>query len=296
MNTKGELSNVQLPAMPQVVAKIMEIDESNIKISSDQLQSLVSVDPVLTSKILKLANSAFYARSGGVKSLSNAITLLGFKTIKSLTLLVSSVSVFASSDSYTEVKKELWMRSVLRALLARSIAEKVGRKKEMEETFMAGLLKEIGQTVLFNHDPSKYEKAFKESNNGLDLTRLHNLEKDAFGYTSPQVSGSVMRSWKFPEMFVNVGQIFSLDRNLIKLEAGVSGQIVVMADALLLLNELTELSEISPELKKSYSDCFAQCAKDIGLGEEAQTYFFNDMKADIEKDTFYTFCSEMFEK
>lgn len=296
MNTKNELSNVQLPAMPQVVAKIMEIDESNIKISSDQLQTLVSVDPVLTSKILKLANSAFYARSGGVKDLSSAITLLGFKTIKSLTLLVSSVSVFAASGSHTEVKKELWMRSVLRALLSRSIAEKIGRKREMEETFMAGLLKEIGQTVLFNHDPQKYEKAFKESNYGLDLTRLHNLEKDAFGYTSPQVSGSIMRSWKFPEMFVNVGQIFSLDRNLIKLEAGVSGQIVVMADVLLLINQLTELTEMPPELKNKYTRCFSECANDIGLKQEDQSYFSSGMKEDIQKDTFYTFCSEMFEK
>lgn len=293
---KNELANIQLPAMPQVVGKIIEIDESNIKVSSDQLQKLISVDPVLTSKILKLANSAFYARSGGVKSLTNAITLLGFKTIKSLTLLVTSVSVFTGSSSQAKIKKELWMRSVLRALIARNIAERLNKKKEMEEIFMAGLLKEIGQTVLYNHAPEKYEQAFNNSDYGLDLTKLHNLEKESFGYTSPQVSGSVMRSWKFPDLLVNVGQIYGLDRNLIRLEAQDIGQIVVMADAVILLNNLTELAEAPTALKNKYSACFNQCGRDVKLSSADSQHFFKGLKEEIEKDSFYSFCSEMFEK
>lgn len=294
-NTR-DITSVQLPAMPQVVAKIMEIDESNIKVSSDQLQRLVSVDPVLTSKILKLANSAFYARSGGVKSLSAAITLLGFKTIKSLTLLVSSVSVFSGKSTLSDVKKELWIRSVLRALIARMIAEKLGRKSEMEEVFMAALLKEIGQTILYNHDAARYKQVFQDSNFAFDLAKLHNLEKETFGYTSPQVSGSIMRTWKFPDIFINVGQIFSLDMNLVKLESGTTGQIVMMAEAILLLNKFTNIADVSEHTFKNYQNFFEQCAQDLGLDEAKKNYFFDGVKADIEKDTFYSFCAEMFDK
>jgi len=110
---KTDFKSTDLPPMPQVVSKIIQIDENNIDVSADQIQTIIAVDPALTSKILKIANSAFYARTSKVSNLSQAVTLLGFKTIKSLTLLVSTKDIFPAVTSRSDVQRELWMRSVL---------------------------------------------------------------------------------------------------------------------------------------------------------------------------------------
>ena len=171
----NDFKTTDLPPMPQVVAKIIQIDENNINVSSDQIQSLIAVDPALTSKILKIANSAFYARASKVSNLSQAVTLLGFRTIKSLTLLVSSKDMFPAQKGTMVVQKELWMRSVLGALIGKLIAEKVELKDSLEEVFMAALLQNIGQLILHNKFPRQYSDIFLRAEHGVEIELLHHL-------------------------------------------------------------------------------------------------------------------------
>ena len=84
-----------LPVVPDVAAKILSIAEDKIEISFKELENIIIVDPGLSAKILKVANSALYARQKEIKTLQMAITLLGFKNIKSLVMLVSASNVFA---------------------------------------------------------------------------------------------------------------------------------------------------------------------------------------------------------
>ena len=74
----------QLPVIPEVATKIMGIAEDGSEISFQELENIIKVDPGLTTKILRVANSAMYARQREIKNLQMAITLLGLKNIKSL--------------------------------------------------------------------------------------------------------------------------------------------------------------------------------------------------------------------
>jgi hypothetical protein len=83
-----------IPVMPEVAAKVARLTEDRLEISFRELETIIKTDPGLTAKILKIANSALYARQREIKSLQMAITLLGFKNIKSLVLLITASGFF----------------------------------------------------------------------------------------------------------------------------------------------------------------------------------------------------------
>ena len=78
------------PIIPDVASKIMAIADDNFDISFRELEEIIMIDPMLTARILKVANSALYARQSEIGNLQVAIGLLGFKNIKSLVLLITA--------------------------------------------------------------------------------------------------------------------------------------------------------------------------------------------------------------
>ena len=89
------LANIRdLPVMPEVASKILGLGRGAGEISFTQLEEIIKVDVGLTAKILKIANSALYARQREIRDLRTAITMLGFKNIKTLVLLVTASGLF----------------------------------------------------------------------------------------------------------------------------------------------------------------------------------------------------------
>jgi CheY-like chemotaxis protein len=84
------LANLVIPPLPAVAIKVTTFDTSNPSGGSEELEKIISPDKSITTDIMKIANSAFYGRSGKVHSLKDAITLLGMKTVKNLVLLQSN--------------------------------------------------------------------------------------------------------------------------------------------------------------------------------------------------------------
>jgi len=190
-----------LPVMPEVAAKVLNFTESKTEMSFKQLESIIKVDPGLTVKILKIANSALYARQREIKSLQMAITLLGFKNIKSLVLLITASSLFPrirSSGFYAAY----WKHSILSAFLSRSIAARCGRNDMAEDAFIGGLLHDIGQAILFNASPEEYAKALEAERLGALL--LETIEEQMFGTTHKEIGGALLGKWNFPQLYADV--------------------------------------------------------------------------------------------
>ena len=122
-----------LPVMPEVAAKILSMAEHNLDISFKELEEIIRVDPGLTAKILKIANSALYARQREIKSLQMAITLLGFKNIKSLVMLITASNTFTKYKK-TSFYQYFWKSSILSSFFAKHITLRCGRKGLAEET------------------------------------------------------------------------------------------------------------------------------------------------------------------
>jgi HD-like signal output (HDOD) protein len=189
-----------LPIMPEVAAKVVAASGGGLDMSFKDLESIIKVDPGLTAKILKIANSALYARQREIKSLQTAITLLGFKNIKNLVLLVSASRMFPRLRA-SAFHSTYWKRSILSAFLSKSLAVRCGRGDAAEELFLCGLLHDIGQAVLFNGSPEEYEQVLEAEKLGAML--LETIELQVLGVDHRVIGGEVLSRWNFPALYVD---------------------------------------------------------------------------------------------
>jgi putative nucleotidyltransferase with HDIG domain len=191
-----------LPVVPEVAAKVMNLKEGGKEISFKELEAIIKVDPGLTSRVLKIANSALYARQREITSLQMAITLLGFNNLRNLVLLLTASSLFPRMKK-SSFHAGFWRHCILSAFIARGIALRC-QKAAAEEAFTAGLLHDIGQAVLYNADPDSYERAMETAR--LGSTSLETIEEQMFGVNHRQVGGAVLKRWNFPELFADTAE------------------------------------------------------------------------------------------
>ena len=200
--TQNYLEKVKdLPVMPEVAVKVLNMSEKSLDISFKDLESLIMVDPGLTAKILKIANSALYARQREIKSLQTAITLLGFKNIRNVVLLISASRLFPRMQG-DDFHASFWKHAICAAFFSRSLAVRCGRTDIAEEAFVAGLLHDIGQAILYNSAPAEYAQALEAEKLGALL--LETIELQMFGTDHRELGGAVLRKWNFPALYADV--------------------------------------------------------------------------------------------
>ena len=290
-----KLKNLELPPMPQVAARVMQIDESQISVSAEQIKNIVQADLALSTKILKLANPAFYARGNRINNLSQAIALLGFKTVKGLSLLVSAASIIPKKGNF-KIMKELWMRSVLSALIAKIIAERVGKDKVKDEVFMVGLLRQIGKSILANQFAEEYAICFQMSGDAGDEEKLHQLENMKWQFTSADASAFAMKTWNFPSELVDSSNVLRYKiSDALQLEKEQPLVMpVILAEYIVLISGYTESFRPDQKLKDKLLTEFKQICPVYQIDDVKQKYYLEDLRQVIKQDSFYSFCGELF--
>ena len=190
-----------LPIIPEVAQRVINIAEDKIDISFNELERLIMVDPGLTTKILRIANSALYARQKEVKSLQDAIVLLGFKSIKSLVMLISASNMFITQRK-TEFYFYFWKHSLITSFLSKYIILRSDRKTQSEQAFLGGLLHNVGQIALFNADREKYGEIIRRVKNNEEGFEM--WERKLYGTDHKEIGASVFQEWSFPDFYVDV--------------------------------------------------------------------------------------------
>jgi len=184
----------ELPTSPTVVSSVMGLT-SNINTGVDKLSQALSADAALTAKVLRLSNSPFYGRARTVRSLNEAIMILGFSTIRSLVVATSTYSMFQHGQNKS-LEETLWHHSLATAMAARIIAHRIGKKRLVEEFFLAGLLHDIGILVLLKKMPQEYLRILQqELTTGTDQLEL---ELASFGFTHAELGSLLLERWNFP--------------------------------------------------------------------------------------------------
>ncbi len=290
-----KLKSLELPPMPQVAARVMQIDESQISVSAEQIRNIVQSDLALSTKILKLANSAFYARGNRINNLSQAIALLGFKTVKGLSLLVSAASMVPKKGNF-KIMKELWMRSVLTALISKIIAEKVGKEKQKDEVFMVGLLRQIGKSILANQFAEEYAICFQMSADAADEEKLHQLEQMKWQFTSADATEFAMKTWNFPPELVAASKVLRYrieDPVALEKEQPLLMP-VILAEYIVLLSGYTDTFKPDAKLREKLLAEFSRVCPVYNIDEARKKYYLEDLRQVIKQDSFYSFCGELF--
>ena len=201
-NMSGKFQNInyeldRLPSMPLVAAQMMELIRLP-ETSASQLATVVSKDPAVSARVLKIANSSFYSMSRQVTSLSNAIVILGERTLKSLVL---AASMRGMHQSFGKVEQMLWEDSMVCALGSRFLARRL-LLADPEEAFMAGLFRHIGKVVMINQE-SAAQKLTTEMITA-ESPALAVSEKQQFGASHAEIGAAVLEHWQLSETLSQV--------------------------------------------------------------------------------------------
>jgi putative nucleotidyltransferase with HDIG domain len=178
-----------LPTLPGMIDKISRAVESK-RFSAADIGKLISRDQVLTAKVLKLANSAFFGFSRKVGSLTQALVLLGFDVVKGL-ILTSSVF-----DLMQNKGEDLWRHSMGVANAATIIAVHADMP-DAEEASLAGLLHDLGKVVIRVHMPD--DTASINELVEFEGLALRDAEREVLGFNHTHVGQWLAESWKLPD-------------------------------------------------------------------------------------------------
>lgn len=188
-----------LPALPAVVTQVMRLIEDPDSTAAD-LNAVISRDQALTAKVLRLANSAYYGFARRVGTVTEAVVLLGFNTIRNLVLAASVSNVLQrEAPGYHLARGELWRHSLTSAMAARLLARKA-RFRAAEEAFVAGLLHDIGKLILSQYVGQAYQELLdRVAQSGLPFMEA---ERQVLGFDHAQAGGLVAEKWNLPEALV----------------------------------------------------------------------------------------------
>jgi len=192
------LSSFQdIPTIPEVLARIWQLVDDPRSSASD-LEKVVSMEPPLAAKVLRLANSPYYGGRGRIKDVQTAITALGFHTLRNLAICLSVASSLQRRGSSKSIvdHRALWQHSVAVAVLAREVARAVSLD-EPDEVFTAGLLHDLGKFVISLGRPEAYSEVLRRRD-AVGMTLL-GAESSVLGFDHAAVGAGFAERWHFPE-------------------------------------------------------------------------------------------------
>jgi len=183
-----------LPAVPKIVHELID-SFNNEDVSIDEVTKKIASDPVLSARLLRLANSAYYHVSRTVGTVDDAVMMLGFVTVRTLVISSGLTSGFKSMPGMD--LKKFWKYSMHTAAVSRWLAKST--HNNIDQAFTVGLMHAIGQLVMHAGMPEAMLHLDKLA--GPMDPRRFDMERTSFGYHFANVGAELARQWKFPIAF-----------------------------------------------------------------------------------------------
>ncbi|MEX0884861.1 MAG: HDOD domain-containing protein [Phycisphaeraceae bacterium] len=195
-----EISHIA--TLPEVTLKIIRLVEDPDSTAHD-LNRVITNDPALGARILKVVNSAFYGLPGQIGSINRAIVLLGLNAVKNIAIAASLAKLFRGGRITPNFNaRDLWSHSVACASATRLLAKHVGLGLP-DEAFLAGLIHDIGILVEMQARRPKFTQALELLETNPEMT-LRQAEQQCLGADHQHFGAGLCRAWKFPSSFAYV--------------------------------------------------------------------------------------------
>jgi len=184
-----------LPSLPSIVMKLIEVVNASDS-SAEDAAELIEKDPALTSKMIRLANSAFYGIPRSISSVTSAVVVLGFNTIRSLVLSASVVKMFEGKH-VIDIDR-FWKHSVVTAMASKIIVRHLMgvRMMDPESAFCAGVLHDIGMLIFSQYMTEDYAKVCEYAKK--NSTPLLEAEDKVLGVNHAQMGKILADRWSLP--------------------------------------------------------------------------------------------------
>ena len=190
----------RMPAFPQSVQKILDLTR-DINCLPKDLVNVIEKDPVMTMKILKVINSAYYSLPSKITSVNQSVVYLGLNTIKNLALSIAAVGMLPRfNTSGFDIQRYL-LHSLTTAAVARQAAVVYVRGQvDPGDAYIAGLLHDFGKAVFAQFMAAEFREALAASQDRN--IPLHQAELEVIGADHALVGSLLATKWQFPEHLV----------------------------------------------------------------------------------------------
>jgi len=184
-------------AFPFTVAKVLQLTES-VKSGAGDLAKVIEADPVISTSILKVSNTVFFASMNRrISTIKDAVVRIGFRETKRIVMTMSVMDLFGKDDSsFGFNRMNFWLHSLATALISERIAKRMADVSS-DEAFLAGLLHDFGLLLFDEFFPTIFSKVLEETTN--TGTRFIDNERNLLKITRNDIIKELFTSWKIPE-------------------------------------------------------------------------------------------------
>ena len=185
--------NPQLSSLPQTMVEVLRVARDE-NASACDLAEILQRDPAMTAKVLRMVNSPYYGMMREIGSVRQAVQTIGTRQVMALALTSSIYRMTDNWDSSLN-RVRFWRHSLEVAIASRMIAEKAGYRHS-EETFVAGLLHDIGLLILENAAPEQFSRVWKQAERDGNLPEF---EIETWGTNHALIGQYLLERWNLPE-------------------------------------------------------------------------------------------------
>jgi len=191
-----------LSPFPLVIIKLITLINDG-KYNIKDLSIIINHDPIITSKCLKLCNSAYFGLNSQIDNVDDAIILLGEKNLLNIIMNIGTKAIDDNGDS------ELWFHSISVAILSKLIYHHIWKSDDINHAFnfnsdvvlyICGLLHDIGKSVMHIDKENKMDVELLKMQ---DINNMLEIESKLYGLTHSAISGKILTLWKFPKIIIN---------------------------------------------------------------------------------------------
>ncbi len=186
-------------SLPKIYFVLQEALNDPDKTFQD-IGDIISCDPALTARLLKIVNSPFYGFPSEIETISHAISIIGMSQLADLALATLVIYQFRGIPNTLFNMEKFWRHSMACGVAARSIAEFRG-EKNVERFYLAGILHDIGRLVIFKKEPTLARDAFFRSKEHKE--NIYVSEQELMGFNHADVGGELLKAWKLPPRLVD---------------------------------------------------------------------------------------------
>ncbi len=192
-NWVNEVSGLVSP--PDVCIKVFDLIESHNP-SAITIGEVVSRDPNLSLRLLKIVNSSYYNFSSKIDTISRAIAVIGVSELYSMVIAITAVKTFSYIPHNVVNMDTFWRHSLYTGVLSRLLAKRLN-VLHPERLFVAGLMHDIGSLILYHRAPQVAKELLIQSRGDEDV--LHQSEISEFGFSHAAIGGLLMKLWHIPD-------------------------------------------------------------------------------------------------
>ena len=189
----------RMPAFPKSVQKILELTR-DLNCSPKVLVQVIENDPVITMKILRVLNSAYYRLPSKITSINHSVVFLGLNTVKNIALSIAAIGIMPKKNAAGFDVGQYLLHSLSTAAIAKHLGSKIGGADPMD-CYVAGLLHDFGKIVFAQFMPEQFKVALETSQK--NNTSLFSAELDAIGTDHTVVGSMLAEKWQFPQPLID---------------------------------------------------------------------------------------------